>query len=124
MDAATLWESVAVTEALVRTAGAKARQISAVPSCVLVRLTSDQVRLPPVTPVTVMPEVLASDEMNASSSSFVVAVVKVGDAMVVAAELRSVEAVLSITNCAVEVKFTAVTLAPFTVTALLAGVKM
>jgi len=123
MDAATLWERVAVTEALVRTAGAKARQISAVPSCVLVRLTSDQVRLPPVTPVTVMPAVMASAEMNASSNSFAAAVVKVGDAMVVADELRSVETFWSIANCAVEVKF-AVALAPFTVTAVVAGVKM
>src|SRR3954468_20856498 len=58
IDESTLCETVAVTVALKRTAGAKARQISAVPLCVFVRLTSAQVRDPPVMPVTV---VLAPD---------------------------------------------------------------
>ena len=78
IEAATLCDRVAVTVALLKTAGAKARQISAVPSWVLVRFTSVQVRLPPVTPVTVTPLVVASLETNASSNSFVLAVVNAG----------------------------------------------
>src|SRR3954471_232044 len=58
MEERTLCETVAVTVTLERTAGAKARQTSAVPLCAFVRLTSAQVRDPPVTPVTV---VLAPD---------------------------------------------------------------
>src|SRR5256885_13380512 len=58
IDERTLCETVAVTVALERIAGEKARQISAVPLCAFVRLTSAQVRDAPVTPVTV---VLAPD---------------------------------------------------------------
>ena len=54
MDERTLCEIVAVTVALERAVGAKARQISAVPLCAFVRFTSAQVRDPPVTPVTVV----------------------------------------------------------------------
>src|ERR1035437_9377945 len=47
MDAATLWDKLAVTVALERTDGANARQISAVPSCEFVRLTNIHVALAP-----------------------------------------------------------------------------
>ena len=47
-------ERVAVTEIFVSGAMAKARQISAVPSCTFVRLTSCHVNPPPATPVTVI----------------------------------------------------------------------
>src|SRR4051794_38158395 len=58
IDERTLCAMVAVTVAFERSAGAKARQISAVPLWALIRFTSIQVRDPPVTPVTV---VLAPD---------------------------------------------------------------
>ena len=124
MEAETLCDRVAVTVALVTIAGAKARQISDVPSWVLVRFTIVQVRLPPVMLETVIPAPVASLETNASSNSLALVVVNAGETRLVLAVLRSVEAVLSIANCAVEVKFTAVTLAPLTVTALFAGAKM
>ena len=126
IDAAMLDDSVAVTVALVSTAGAKARHTSAVPICVLVRRTSAQVSPPPaiLETVVLVPEVGPSVEMKASKSSLAAAVVKAGLAMVAALVLRSVETVLSMANSAVDVKFTAVILAPATVTAWLAGVKM
>jgi hypothetical protein len=79
MDAATLWDKLAVTEALERTDGANARQISAVPSCEFVRLTKTHVALAPVTPVTVTPADVESVAMNASSSSLPEWVVKAGE---------------------------------------------
>src|SRR5919197_1755199 len=100
--AATLCERVAETEALVRVVVANARQISAVPNCVFVRLTSDQVSFPPLTPVTVRPLVLPSVETNANNSSLGAAVKNVGEVMPLAVVLRTVETVLSIVNCAVE----------------------
>lgn len=124
IEAATLCDRVAVTVALVKIAGEKARQISDVPSCVLVRFTSVQVRLPPVTPLTVMPALFPSVATNASSNSLVLVVVNAAETMLVPVVPRSFVAVWSIANCAVEVKVTAVTLAPLTVTALFAGVKM
>ena len=84
MEAATLCDKLAFTETLLRVVGAKARQISAVPNCALVRLTNDQVRLAPVTPVTVTPEEVASDATNASSNSLALDVEKVGEVMLVA----------------------------------------
>jgi len=126
IEAATLCERVALTDAPLRVVVLNARQISAVPNWVLVRRTSVQVRVPPValaTALTVTPAVLASVAMNASSNSFAFVVVNVGEVMVVDDVLRSVETVWSMVNCAVEVKF-AVALAPLTVTAWLAGVKM
>jgi hypothetical protein len=54
IEAATDCESVAVTVAPVSGAVAKARQISAVPLCALVRRTSVQVRLPPAMLFTVV----------------------------------------------------------------------
>src|SRR5262249_20283657 len=70
IDAATLWERFAVTLTLESADEAKARQISAVPICAFERWTRTQVRLPPVTPVTVVPAELPSVAINASSSSF------------------------------------------------------
>ena len=52
-DEVTDCASVAVTETFVSFAAAKARQISAVPSCTFVRLTSCHVNPPPAIPVTV-----------------------------------------------------------------------
>lgn len=105
IEAASLVDRVAVTVALVSTAGAKARQTSAVPRCVLVRSTSAQVRLPPVTPDTVVlvPEVGPSAEMKASKSSLAAEVVKAGVAMVLELVLLSFEAVLSIASSALGV---------------------
>ena len=60
------------------------------------RCTSDHVRLAPVTPVTVIPEELASVATNASNNSLALDVENVGEVMLVPFELRSVEAVLSI----------------------------
>jgi hypothetical protein len=53
-DADTLWERVAVTVTLLSAAGAKARQVSAVPLWTLVRRPSAQVSSPPEMPVTVV----------------------------------------------------------------------
>jgi hypothetical protein len=54
MEDTTLWESVAVTDTLLSAAGAKARQISDVPLCTLVRSTSAHVSPAPLTLVTVV----------------------------------------------------------------------
>src|SRR5438445_1771901 len=65
-------ENVAVTVALVSAVGAKARQISAVPSCVFVLCTSTQVRLPPAMVfTTVLAAVPFPLDTKASSNSFV-----------------------------------------------------
>jgi len=93
MEAATLLARVAVTDTLLNVVDENARQISAVPSWVLVRLTRVQVRLAPVTPVTVMLAAVASVETKANNNSFVFVVEKIGDTIVVALELRSVETV-------------------------------
>src|SRR5258708_39568883 len=69
MDDNTDCEKVAVIVTLVRAAVAKARQISAVPSCVLVRCTRTQVRLPPATPVTVVVVAVPLPEDTKASSS-------------------------------------------------------
>jgi len=71
IDEETLLDSVAVTMTPLNVEGAKARQISAVPFCVLVRFTRAQVNPAPVRPETVVlvPEA-ASVAINASSSSF------------------------------------------------------
>jgi hypothetical protein len=72
IEAARLWDSVAVTDTFVNAAGANARQISAVPRCTLVLRTSVQVKLAPVTLLTTMfvPDAEASVAMKASSNSF------------------------------------------------------
>src|SRR6185436_16623855 len=83
MFAAANCDSVAVTVALVRAFAANARQISAVPRCVLVRLTSVHVRLPPVIPVTVVaPGSTLEASTKASSSSLPAVVENVPDAIV------------------------------------------
>src|SRR5258708_23094703 len=69
MDDNTDCEKVAVIVTLVRAAVAKARQISAVPSCVLVRCTRTHVRLPPATPVTVVVVAVPLPEDTKASSS-------------------------------------------------------
>src|ERR1700674_4647234 len=60
---------LAVTVALVRTAGAVACHISAVPGCELERVRRVQERPAPVTVVKVMPLVGPSEVANASSTS-------------------------------------------------------
>ena len=128
MEAETLCDNVAVTATLVRVAGAKARQISAVPLCALVRLTRVQVRPAPVTLVTVMVDALPSVATNASSSSFALVVEKAGEARVVDFVLRFVETVLSIAGPVAllddEVKFTMDTFRLFKVTFWLVGLKV
>lgn len=93
MEAATLFASVAVTDTLLKVVDENARQISAVPSCVFVRFTIAQVRPAPVTPVTVMFAAVASLATKANSNSLGFVVEKVGDTIVVALALRSVETV-------------------------------
>lgn len=71
MDEATLCERFAVTATPVNAEGAKARQISAVPSCTLLRCTSVHVSPPPDTPfTTVFVDEEPSAATNASSNSF------------------------------------------------------
>lgn len=65
-------DNVAVTDTLLSTVGANARQISAVPRCAFARATNCQVSPAPLMPVTVLfvPLAGASADTNASSSSF------------------------------------------------------
>jgi hypothetical protein len=72
IDAATLWDRVAVTETFVNAPDANARQISAVPRCTLVLSTNAHVKLAPVTLLTTVfvPDAEASVAMKASSNSF------------------------------------------------------
>jgi hypothetical protein len=123
----TLLDNVAVTVTLVKRAAAKARQISEVPLCTLVLLTRTHVKPAPATPVTVVfaPD-KASVPTKASNNSFVEAVEKLGLTTVVAGADRSVNtfASMEIPVTAVAVKFTPVTFAPLTVTALLIGVNV
>jgi hypothetical protein len=72
MEEATLCDSAAVTLTLANGATEKALQISAVPNCKLLRATRTQVSPDPFTLVTLtfVPEEYASEEINASSSSF------------------------------------------------------
>ena len=95
IDAATLCDKVAFTVTADSKAGAKALQISAVPSWAFVRLTSAHVTPPPLTPVTVMPEELASVAINASRSSFP-DFVENDDVMLLLALDRSVEVIASV----------------------------
>ena len=108
IDAAALWEIVAVIVALAIVDGANARQISDVPRWVLVRRTSTHVTPPPVMPVTVWPVALASSAAtNARSSSFPAVVDSAGDTRLVLLVDRSTNTVASIvgaTTCAA-VKF-------------------
>jgi hypothetical protein len=114
IDAATLCDSVAVTVAAEITPGAKARQISDVPSCEFVRLTSAQLIPAPFTPVTVIPDELASVAINASSNSFPAVVENAADEMVVLEVDRSVDAIASVArapNAGADTKETAKTTA-------------
>jgi hypothetical protein len=87
MDDAMDCDSVAVTVTPVRGTVAKARQISVVPLCALVRFTSVQMRPPPAMLLTVVfVPLLQSVATKASRSSFARAVLKVGVAMVVLEE--------------------------------------
>ena len=96
MDAAADCDSVAVTFTALNGFAENARQISAVPFCVLVRRASTHVKLPADTPVTViLCPVALSVEMNARSSSLPDAVEIGGDAIVVLALERFVETVTS-----------------------------
>ncbi len=71
IEEAALCAKLALIVALLKTAGAKARQISASPNTPFARAANCHVNPAPVTEVTVFPpEVLESLEMNASSSSF------------------------------------------------------
>ena len=70
MEEATLCESLAVTETLLKGAAANARQISAVPLCTLLLVTRIHVRPAPETLLTVVLGVdTESVEINASSST-------------------------------------------------------
>ena len=115
---------------LASAAAANARQISAVPLCTLVRVTSVQVRPAPVTLFTVVfvPVVGASAETKASSSSLAEVVENVAVAMVVALErvvfennrIRGQRARSHHGGGEIDIA----TLAPFTVTAWLVGVNV
>src|SRR3954469_6959165 len=117
----TFCEMAAATVTPVSVVGAKARQISAVPRCALVRPTRAQVRPPPVTLVTVVAAACAlSAATSASSSSFGAAVEKAGDVTLVPGP-RSVHTATSIAGPTDDpVKF-ALALPFVTVTVLLAG---
>ena len=105
IDAATLCEIVAVTVRLLRVVVAKARQISEVPFCALVRSTSCQVRPVAVTFVMVVVPEMLSVAMSASSNSLG-AVVDTAAAIVVAFVERAVETFASMVSvgavCAVK----------------------
>ena len=71
IDAAALCAKFAVTAALVKAAGANARQISASPGTLFARATICQVSPAPLTDVTELPpDGLESVEINANRSSF------------------------------------------------------
>src|SRR5262245_48132751 len=70
MGEAALCARVAMTVTALNGEAANARQISDVPFCVFVRLTSTQVRPAPLTPVTVVfGPLVQSVEINANNSS-------------------------------------------------------
>ena len=98
IEEAVLRDKVAVTVTLVRRDGANARQISAVPSCVLVLCTSSQVSPAPAILITVVfvPEVGASVHTNANSNSLPDVVEKLAVATVVLLVPWSFETVWSI----------------------------
>ncbi len=91
IEAATLCDRVARTVTFARAEGAKARHISAVPSCRFALRTRAHVRLAPLTPVTVIPDELESVEMKASKSSLPAEVENAGEVMLVLALERSVD---------------------------------
>src|SRR4051794_7959649 len=83
IDAATLWDNVAVTVTPESIEGANARQISAVPSCRFARCTLTQANPPPVTLLTFIPADFASVDTNANNNSPADVVVTEGDTIVV-----------------------------------------
>jgi hypothetical protein len=93
----TFCDKVAFTETLVRVVEANARQISDVPNWAFVRPTNVQLSPPPVTPVTVIPELFASVAINARRSSFADFVEKVALVTLVAELFWSLTAVASMT---------------------------
>jgi len=114
MDAAALCDKVAVTLPAEITLGAKARQISAVPSCEFVRLTRAQLTPAPLIPVTVMPDELASVAINASNNSFPDLVENAAEVMLVLELDRSVDAIASVArapNAGADIRKTAKTTA-------------
>jgi hypothetical protein len=117
----------AVRVAFVNGAGAKARQISAVPSCTFVRCTSCHVRPAPVTLATVAggSDAVLSPPTKASSSSLPRVVENAELVMLVLADATSDVTVVSIATvvavATLEVKLTFVTFAPATVRFALAG---
>ena len=130
IDAVWLLDKVAVTATLDSAVDAKARQISAVPLCTLVRPTSVQVKPAPVTLFTTVfvPVAGASVEMNASNSSLPDVVENVVVATVVAFAELSLKTIASVakplTITVAEVKLIPLTLAPLTVVFWLGGVKV
>jgi hypothetical protein len=114
IDAATLCDRVAVTVAEEITPGANARQISVVPSCEFVRLTSAQLTPAPLTPVTVIPDEFASVAINASNNSLPDLVENPAEVMLLAALDRSVDAITSVAsapNAGADIRKTAKTTA-------------
>jgi hypothetical protein len=98
IEETALMARLAVAVTLLSGAGANARQISAVPLCVLVRRTRTQVKPPPVMLVTLLlgPLVLETSEaIMARSSSLGIAVEKAEVVTEVAFVLRSPNAVAS-----------------------------
>jgi hypothetical protein len=99
IDDTMLRDRLAVTVTLLKTDGAKVRQISASPGCPLVRFTRAQVKPPPVTLVTVVPPLIGeSAEMNANSSSFGTVVENAEVVIELLADVASPKAILSIAN--------------------------
>jgi hypothetical protein len=98
IDAAADCTSVAVTVTFDRMPEANARQISESPRRTFVRLTSDHVTPPPLTPLTVCPAAVSSELMNARSSSFPAVVENAFDVSVFDAVERSPKATTSITG--------------------------
>jgi hypothetical protein len=129
IDDTALIDRFAVTVTLLNGAAANARHISAVPRCVFVRCTSVHVSPPPVTLVTLLfvpVEVDTSAPTNASSNSLEAVVENAEVTAVVAAEVRSPNAVASTAMPADTdaVKFTPVAFAELIVTAWFNGAKM
>jgi hypothetical protein len=96
MEAATFCERFAVTVAPERVEGAKARQISAFPSCALARPTNTQVSPAPVTLLTFAPREIASVLTKANRSSLDEVVENAPVVMEVTAADESLKAVASV----------------------------
>jgi hypothetical protein len=97
IEAATLWDKLAVTVTFVSLDAAKALQISAVPNCPFARCTSDHVKPAPVT-LAVIPRDCPSVATNARSNSFVVPVLNDGDTMLLPEVDLSVKTITFVPN--------------------------